>query len=268
MNNLKKLKIAVITQADLYAIPRNFKLLCDSEIITISELIIVNSKGSLGNNKFLFVKGFGIKQTINMAIKTLYLKFLACVANKLKFLKKFQWLDLKGLCSLNNIPYIIEEDINSRRVLERLEKSNLDVIVSFSAPTVFKKNLLELPKYACINLHCSALPSYSGVMPSFWVLSNNESTAGASVHIMDSKIDNGDVLAQEVIDISHIDNMYELIKTTKICGGKLMLDTLEYIQMNRKLPDKVDTSHNEYGYYSWPTAKDFNELLKKGKRLI
>ena len=54
----KKLKIAVITQNDEYAIPRNLKLLCESESIKISELIVISSTGSLENKKWLFVSGF------------------------------------------------------------------------------------------------------------------------------------------------------------------------------------------------------------------
>ena len=56
----KELKIAVITQNDEYAIPRNLKLLCESKSIKISELIVISSTGSFENKKWLFVSGFGI----------------------------------------------------------------------------------------------------------------------------------------------------------------------------------------------------------------
>ena len=55
----KKLKIAVITQNDVFAIPRNFKLLCDAEELNVTELIVINAAGSLENKRILFLRGFG-----------------------------------------------------------------------------------------------------------------------------------------------------------------------------------------------------------------
>ena len=211
---------------------------------------------------------FTEKSSIKMAAWTVYLKFRSLSASIFSFINKPEWLNLKGLCILYNIPLRIEHDVNCEVVLNRLREKELDVIVSFSAPTVFKTDLLSLPRYGCINLHCSALPSYAGVMPSFWVLLNDEKQAGMSVHLMDSKIDNGSVLAQEVIDISHIDNMFDVIQATKLRGGYLMLDVLNLIRANNSLPEPIDTSHNKESYFTWPKVEDFKSLVKKGKKLI
>jgi methionyl-tRNA formyltransferase len=264
----KRLKIAVITQNDEYVIPRNLKLLCESENIEISELLVISSIGSLENKKSLFVNGFGLQQTIKMAAWTVYVKLLSLLASNFRFINKPEWLNLKGLSLLYNIPLRIERNVNSSAVLKRLREKKLDVVVSFSAPTVFKGELLCLPRYACINLHCSALPSYAGVMPSFWVLFNGEKQAGMSVHLMDSKIDNGSVLAQEVVDISLIDNMFGVIQATKLRGGFLMLEVLNFIYENNRLPEPIDTSHNEASYFTWPKVEDFKSLVRKGKKLI
>lgn len=264
----KELKIAVITQNDEYAIPRNLKLLCESESIKISELIVISSTGSLENKKWLFVSGFGVQQSMKMALRTVHFKLRSLLASIFRFINKPEWLNLKGLCNLYNIPLRTEQDVNCEAVLNRLREKKLDVIVSFSAPTIFKTGLLSLPRYGCINLHCSALPSYAGVMPSFWVLLNDEKQAGMSVHLMDSKIDNGSVLAQEVIDISYIDNMFDVIQATKLRGGYLMLDVLNLIRTNNSLPEPIDTSHNKESYFSWPKVEDFKSLVEKGKKLI
>lgn len=263
-----KINIAVITQNDLYAIPRNFKLLCDSERVNISELILINAEGSLENKKWLFVRGFGLWQTIKMTAITLYFKSRSALAASFSFLGKSEWLDLKGLCTFYNIPFNKEREVNSTKLIARLKEKELDVIVSFSAPTVFKAELLNVPRYGCINLHCSALPSYAGVLPSFWVLLNGETTAGVSVHLMDSKIDNGAVLGQEEVDISCMDNMFDVIQATKLRGGHLMLNVLRYLHENKGLPDPKDTSHNKHSYFSWPRVEDLKRLVEQGKRLI
>ena len=264
----KKLKIAVITQNDVYAIPRNFKLLCDAEELNIAELIVINAAGSLENKRMLFLRGFGFYQATKMASVTLFYQLRSLFASLMRSPKNAQWLNLKGLCTRYDIPIRKEQDVNGGKLLERLKASELDVIVSFSAPTVFKSELLDLPRYGCINLHCSSLPSYSGVLPSFWVLLNNEKKAGLSVHIMDSKIDNGAVLGQEEVDISSMDNMFDVIQATKIGGGHLMLTVLRYLHKNKCLPNPLDTSHNKLSYFSWPKVKDLKILVAQGKRLI
>ena len=264
----KNIKVAVITQNDDYAIPRNFRLLCDAETIDVTELIVINAEGSLENKKVLFIRGFGALQSVKMGMKSLMLKSKSFIASSFSFFDKPAWLNLKGLCARYNIPLRQEEDVNSTEFINRLKKSKLDVIVSFSAPTVFKSDLLNLPRYGCINLHCSALPSYAGVLPSFWALLNDEKKVGVSVHLMDSKIDNGAVLAQDMVDISSMDSMFNVIRSTKLCGGHLMLNVLDYIHEHGKLPDPVDISCNEKSYFSWPKVEDLKRLVAQGKRLI
>lgn len=265
---MKNIKIAVITQNDNYAIPRNLKLLCDTHWIDISEVIVVNAEGSLENKHLLFMKGFGVLQTVKIGVTALVFMSKSFVAGLFGFLDKSEWLNLRGLCSLHNIPFRKERNINDEDFIKRLAQKKLDVVISFSAPTVFKVDLLNLPRHGCINLHCSALPSYAGVLPSFWMLLNGEKKAGVSVHLMDSKIDNGAVLEQGMVDISSMDNMFDVILATKLCGGHAMLNVLSYIHDNDKLPYPVDTSHNIHSYFSWPKVEDIKKLVGRGKRLI
>jgi len=265
---LKRLKIAVITQDDKYVIPRNLKLLCDTDWINISEVILVNAEGSLENKKWLFIKGFGLRQTIKMGLMSLIFNCRSFVADSFGFIDKPEWLNLHGLCSLYDIPFGIENDVNDQMFLKRLKQNKLDVVVSFSAPTVFKDDLLKSARYGCINLHCSALPSYAGVLPSFWTLLNDEKKVGVSVHLMDSMIDNGAVLEQAMVDISSMNNMFDVIRATKLCGGHVMLNVLGYIQANKKLPNPVDTDHNKHSYFSWPKVEDIKKFVARGKRLI
>ena len=106
------------------------------------------------------------------------------------------------------------------------------------------------------------------MLPSFWTLLNGEKEAGVSVHLMDSKIDNGAVLKQDMVDISSMDNMFDVILATKLHGGHAMLNVLRHIHENDKLPKPVDTSHNRHSYFSWPKVGDIKELVARGKRLI
>ena len=64
-------------------------------------------------------------------------------------------------------------------------------------------------------MHCSLLPKYSGILPSFWTLFNDEKETGATVHYMDDEIDNGDILGQKSVKILKTDSMFDIIKRTK-----------------------------------------------------
>ena len=101
------------------------------------------------------------------------------------------------------------------------------MLISFSAPIVFKEKLLKTPSNGCINLHCSLLPKYSGLMPSFWVLYKNEEFTGVSIHYMDSKIDNGKLLNQQIIKIPKGISIFNLLSLTKNTGGDLMCKTIK-----------------------------------------
>ena len=124
-------------------------------------------------------------------------------------------INIQSLAIYNNIDFSYIKNPNDNEFIKKLKLKNLDFIVSYSAPSVFKDSLLKIPKYNCLNLHCSLLPNYSGIMPSFWVLYFKESNTGSSVHLMDSKIDNGKLVLQRKINIEGIKSIYKLNLLTK-----------------------------------------------------
>ena len=131
----------------------------------------------------------------------------------------------------------------------------------FLLPSIFKTELLSLPKKGCINLHCSLLPKYSGILPSFWTLYNDEKETGATVHYMDDEIDNGDILGQKSVKILKSDTMFDIIKRTKEIGGNLMVDVIYNIMTDNITLIKNKVDHEKY--HSWPTDLDFKKFAKK-----
>ena len=255
------MKIFIITQEDSFVIPRNVQLLHETSSIEIVGACIVNSNNSLSEKKGLFIRNFGILQVSKMAFLILRDKIL----NGLDLLFMSEILkskkSVKAFCTKENIPYFFEKNVNSKKFISKLNDLELDLIVSFSAPSIFKSELLSIPKKGCINLHCSLLPKYSGILPSFWTLFNDETETGATVHYMDSEIDNGDILGQKSVEILKTDSMLDIIKKTKKIGGFLMVDVINDIMTNniKLLKNKV----NHEKYHSWPTDLDFKNFAKK-----
>jgi methionyl-tRNA formyltransferase len=254
-------KIFIITQEDSFVIPKNMQLLADSNFIEIAGACIIKSKNSLSEKKGLFIKNFGIYQVGKMAFLVIKDKLLNIFDSLFTFKILKNKKSVKAFCLSNNLPFFIEKNVNNENFISKLNDMNLDLIVSFSAPSIFKTELLSLPKKGCINLHCSLLPKYSGILPSFWTLFNNEKETGASVHYMDDEIDNGDILGQKSVKILKTDTMLDIIKRTKKIGGTLMVDVIHDIMTNNIKLIKNKVNHEKY--HSWPTDLDFKNFAKK-----
>lgn len=260
------MKVVVITQEDSFTVPKNIEKLIRINFVEISHIVNINSEQSLVNRKDLFIKGFGIFQSVKMGFSVIKDKIINLIDKAFSYKLPLAPKSLKSVAFKNNIPYLEISNPNETGFLDLLEKASPDLVVSYSAPLIFKKRLLEIPTLGCINLHCSKLPDYAGVMPSFWTLYNKEKITGTTVHYMDSKIDNGSILGQKVVNIDPNETMFTLIKKTKNIGGDLMVEVLNALHHNTLIPkeNKVE----EKKYYTWPTIENFRNFRKKGGKLI
>lgn len=265
---MKKLKIVVVTQHDRFVLPKNIGLLAESNFIDLMCCVLIDGGNTLANKSLYFVRGFGAAASIKMGFKIVNYKlsdFLFKLTN-IKYFKDKQ--SIGTLCSANKIPLFKVSDVNADDLAIYLEGVAPDVIVSYSAPTVFKGRLLNLPRYGCINLHCSLIPKYCGVMPSFWTLLDGRKSTGCSVHTMDDRIDNGLLLGQEELSIEEDDSMYSVIHKTKAVGGELMLGVLSKLYEHGAFPDPLVVNEAEREYFSWPKSADFNLFRERGKKLL
>lgn len=155
--------------------------------------------------------------------------------------------------------------INDPKVIEDVEYTSPDIIVSIAAPQIFGAKLRSVAKIACLNLHTAKLPKYRGLMPLFWALSHNEKSVGISVFEIDAGIDSGPIVSQ--IDIPTLEqSMEELIIQTRFLGMSLLAET---IHGYAKGPMKVyDNSDSESTIFSFPNAQDVKRFRKTGRMLF
>jgi methionyl-tRNA formyltransferase len=260
------LKIAIITQEDAFVIPRNVEMLLKQNNIEIVAIYSLNAKGSFKNKYALFWKGFGFWQSVKMGICIVVSKlYNVCDVICHGYLPGNK-SSIKAVALKYGVSYREIEQLITQKFYDELKSLDLDLIVSFSAPCIFSPELLKIPRNGCINLHCSLLPNYAGVLPSFWTLYHGERETGATVHFMDNKIDNGKILSQIKIDISDCQSMFHVIQRTKKIGGKLMVDVIEQIRNENIQPKPNDVSSGSY--FTWPTVKQIREFRKRGGRLI
>lgn len=260
------MKLIIITQEDSFAVPQNIEKILKLDFVEIQRIVNIDSSHSLVNQKKLFVDGFGFLQSAKMGVKVLANKLNDALDGLTTYKTSLPSKSLLSVAKKNNIAYQTISNPNEENFLAELEELKPDIIVSFSAPLVFKQKLLAIPALGCINLHCSYLPNFAGVMPSFWTLYKKQKTTGVTVHYMDSKIDNGKILGQKEVAIAPDETIFSLIKKTKEIGGEVMCGVLREINSG-KLHAKENNPENG-SYFSWPKVEDFKNFKNQGGRLI
>lgn len=111
-----------------------------------------------------------------------------------------------------------------------LKELNPDVIVVVAFGQILSKEILEIPKYGCINGHASILPMYRGAGPIQWVVINGETETGITTMKMDEGLDTGDMIEVARIPIDAKETGGSLFDKLKDLSGTLMVSTLEKLE--------------------------------------
>ncbi|NMC55832.1 MAG: methionyl-tRNA formyltransferase [Eubacteriaceae bacterium] len=105
----------------------------------------------------------------------------------------------------NNIEIFQPDNINSSQSLDIIKSCNPDLLITAAYGQILKQELLNIPKYGCVNIHASLLPKYRGAAPINRAIINGESVSGITIMKMDRGMDTGDIIIQKEIFID--DNM-------------------------------------------------------------
>jgi methionyl-tRNA formyltransferase len=173
---------------------------------------------------------------------------------------------VKSILKKNDIPIIkLEGSINNKSNLKLISEFKPDLLVSILGNQIFKKPLIDLAPKGCINLHTALLPKYRGLMPTFWVLKNNEEHTGVSVFFVDEGIDSGPIIVQRKIKIGN-QTQRQLISNTKRLGMECILKAIELIEKDQV--ELIPNPDSEQTYYSFPTRKDVLEFKQAKKKFF
>ena len=94
--------------------------------------------------------------------------------------------------------------------IEEIKNLNPDLICVVAYGKILPKEILDIPKYGCINVHASILPKYRGAAPIQWAVINGDKTTGVTTMFMDEGMDTGDILLKEETVISDNETTGEL----------------------------------------------------------
>lgn len=119
---------------------------------------------------------------------------------------------------------------NNAEFYEIMKSINPDAAIVVAFGQILPSEILDIPKYGCINVHASILPMYRGSAPIQWVIINGETETGVTTMYMDEGIDTGDMLLKEYITIAEDETGGSLFDRLSKLGGPLAVKTLEGLE--------------------------------------
>ena len=133
----------------------------------------------------------------------------------------------KEIALKNNIEVYQPNKI--REEYQYILDKNPDIIITAAYGQIIPLEILEYPKYGCINVHGSLLPKLRGGAPIHHAIINGDKIAGVTIMYMDKKMDAGDIISQRSIEIGENTILDDLYYKLSIIGRDLLLDTLPSI---------------------------------------
>ncbi len=151
---------------------------------------------------------------------------------------------VKIFATENNLPVFQPQKIKLPEVVAELKKFRADLIVVVAFGQILSQEILDLPKFGCINVHASLLPKYRGAAPIEWCLINGETLTGVTTMKMDAGLDTGDMLLKSEVQISEEMILPELREKLCKAGANLLLETIKNLETIQ--PVKQDDSLSNY----------------------
>ncbi|MEH6905025.1 methionyl-tRNA formyltransferase [Neobacillus drentensis] len=136
----------------------------------------------------------------------------------------------------HDIPVFQPEKIRQAEELDKILSLNPDLIVTAAFGQILPKQLLEAPKYRCINVHASLLPELRGGAPIHYAIMQGKQKTGVTIMYMVEKLDAGDILTRIEVPIAEEDNVGTLHIKLSTAGAKLLSETLPLLLDGRLTP--------------------------------
>ncbi len=183
-----------------------------------------------------------------------------------KLLSQKEWLNISALCRVHGIGVLYKKDLHHPEFLKEIREKGIDLIVSVAAPTIFRRELIDLPRLGCINIHHAPLPRYKGMMPNFWQLYHGEKTVGITIHKINPRIDEGEIILQKKVTVIAGESLDALIKRTKRLGAHCMAEAIERVRKSGVQP--IENRIDQSSYFSFPTKQDVRKFRQMGHKLL
>lgn len=156
--------------------------------------------------------------------------------------KELQFSPVKECALKHNIPIFQPERIKRPEAVEALRRYEADVYVVAAFGQIVSKEILDIPKYGCLNIHASLLPKYRGASPIQQAVIDGEKYSGVTIQQMNEGIDTGDILYQVEIPLDKKETGESLFDKLSILGAEAIVETLALLEEGEIEPIPQDES--------------------------
>ncbi|AMG20641.1 methionyl-tRNA formyltransferase [Staphylococcus saprophyticus] len=136
---------------------------------------------------------------------------------------------VKEVAIKHGLPVYQPEKLAQSSELEQLIDLEADLIVTAAFGQILPESLLNAPKLGAINVHASLLPKYRGGAPIHQAIMDGQTETGISIMYMVKKLDAGDIISQQAIEIEHQDDVGTMHDKLSFLGAELLKETLPSI---------------------------------------
>lgn len=142
----------------------------------------------------------------------------------------------------HNLDVYQPEKVKALETIELMKKLAPDLIVVVAYGKILPKEILDIPKYGCVNVHGSLLPKYRGAAPIQWSIINGDKITGVTTMFINEGLDTGDILLQQQMFINEYETSDELKQRMSVLGAKVLIKTVEKIEDGTLNPLKQNDS--------------------------
>lgn len=179
--------------------------------------------------------------------------------------QKITFSSVKDLAIKNKIKIFQPESLKDNGVVGEIKKNNPDLIIVAAYGKILPKAVLEIPRFGSVNVHASLLPKYRGASPVQSAILADERETGITLMLMNEKMDEGNILAQEKIEIGENDTAKNLLEKLGKLGAKMMVKLIPEWISKKINPSPQDGKEATYcGIIKRKDGKiDWNEPAEK-----
>lgn len=136
----------------------------------------------------------------------------------------------------HDIPVFQPEKVRQEDAVDTLRKVGADIFIVAAYGQILPKEILEMPRFGCVNVHASLLPLYRGAAPIQWAILDGRETTGVTIMQMGEGLDDGDILLQKEIPIEPEDTGGSLFDKLAHLGGAAIIEAISLIETGQITP--------------------------------
>jgi methionyl-tRNA formyltransferase len=179
------------------------------------------------------------------------------------FSPRLRALAVRRVARRHRVPILETGDVNDPAYVEQVGRLRPDIVLCSGSPQIFGRALLQIPRYACLNVHASILPKYRGPCPLFYTLHCGDDEGGVCVHRMEATIDSGCVYARTTFPINGKDSLFSLSDRAAAVAGSAVESGIRKCVRG----DCADRSPGADRYWSLPDRRTWRAFFEAGKRV-